>query len=265
MGLNYERGVDQAFHSFGHRSESAMVQAYFEAQGRQWNPKSTNPTPWDLFTRIEKDMPGQAHVGNIHYPPNGTSDYNYDNTSWVTSYAENWYRYPYLFDRTSQVNLTTWDYTPGDPLAETSSHLGFLRWWYGHLPRYVGVSDGVLNNWWHYVLDYEAAVALAKVTPVVGVTERDQGRLPGGFRLEQNYPNPFNPNSDIRYQISEFSYVRLVVYDVLGREVMTLVNETKPAGNYMVRFDGSAVASGVYLYRLRTAAGTDTKKMLLVR
>ena len=80
MGLNYERGVDQAFHSFGHRSESAMIQAYQEShrQGRGI-PTSPTPSPWDLFTRINKDMPGQAHVGNIHFPPNGTSDYNYGN------------------------------------------------------------------------------------------------------------------------------------------------------------------------------------------
>ena len=134
MGLNYERGVDQAFHSFGHRSESAIVQAYYQAQGRTWNDTSSHPTPWDLFTRIDKRMPEQAHVGNIHFPPNGTSDYDYGNMRLVTSYAENWFRYPYLLDRSSFVNADTWRYEPPDNLAETQEHLGYLRWWYNHLP-----------------------------------------------------------------------------------------------------------------------------------
>jgi hypothetical protein len=83
--------------------------------------------------------------------------------------------------------------------------------------------------------------------------------------LLQNYPNPFNPNSDIRYQISEFRMVRLAVYDLLGREVAVLVNETKPPGAYQVRFDGSGLPSGVYFYRLEAGGFVETRKMLLVR
>ena len=66
----------------------------------------------------------------------------------------------------------------------------------------------------------------------------------------QNYPNPFNPTTGVRYQVSEVSYVRLAVYDLLGREVAVLVNERKAPGKYELRFDGSSLASGVYVYRL---------------
>jgi hypothetical protein len=94
--------------------------------------------------------------------------------------------------------------------------------------------------------------------------------LPGGtapalIALQQNYPNPFNPNSDIRYQISEFRMVKLAVYDIRGREVAVLVNETKPPGAYQVRFDGTGLASGVYFYRLNAGSSVETRKMLLVR
>jgi hypothetical protein len=85
------------------------------------------------------------------------------------------------------------------------------------------------------------------------------------FVLEQNYPNPFNSSSEIRYQISDIRYVRLVVYDLLGREVATLVDEAKPAGLYTVRFDGSALPSGVYLYRLRAGSFVETKRLTLLR
>ena len=83
--------------------------------------------------------------------------------------------------------------------------------------------------------------------------------------LQQNYPNPCNPNSDIRYQISEFRNVRLAVYDLLGREVAVLVNEMKPAGTYDVRFDAGRLASGVYLYRLTAGNFVQTRKMLVIK
>ena len=95
-----------------------------------------------------------------------------------------------------------------------------------------------------------------------GITQGDQ---PVEFALEQNYPNPFNPDSDIRYQISEFTMVRLAVYDLLGREVAVLVNEQKVAGSYEVKFDGSGLASGVYLCRLAAGTFVQTRKMVLTR
>jgi hypothetical protein len=270
MGLNYERGVDMAFHSFGHRFESAMTYAYYQAHGVNWNPLRPNPTPWDLFTRIDKHMPGQAHIGNIHFPPNGTRDYDYGNTRLVTSHAQNWYRYPHLFDQTAQVNVDTWvyrsdQYPRGDPLAETQDHLGYLRWWYDHIPRYVGVTEGVLNNWWHYFIDYEAAVALAKRTPLVGVDEQSFGGFPREFDLKQNFPNPFNPATTIEFSLAQRSFVTIKVFDVLGREVQTVVHEELEAGPHAVVWDASGMPSGVYFYRLYTRNHTAVKKMVLTK
>ena len=264
MGLNYERGVDQGFHSFGHRMESAMVHAYEEVQGRPWNDTSVHPTPWDLFTRIQKDVPNGSHVGNIHFPPNGTHDYDYGNTTLVTSFAENWFRYPYLLNQTHPVNVSTWVYSPADYLAEGQDHLGYLSWWYNHIPRYSGVTDGVLNNWWMYFLDFDTAMVLAKQIPPVGISEtRDV--VPVEFRLEQNYPNPFNPKTVVSSQLPVASDVRLVIYDLLGREVATLVNERRSAGSYRDSFDASGLASGVYFYRLTAGSFVQTKKMLMLR
>jgi hypothetical protein len=99
----------------------------------------------------------------------------------------------------------------------------------------------------------------------VAVTSRHEDQVPLTYALHQNYPNPFNPNSVIRYQISEFGIVRLAVYDVLGREVAVLVNERKEPGNYTVRFDGSGLASGVYIYRMAAGAFVEARRMVLVR
>jgi hypothetical protein len=86
-----------------------------------------------------------------------------------------------------------------------------------------------------------------------------------GYKLEQNYPNPFNPSTIISYRIPVIGFVTLIVYDLLGREVATLVNEEKPVGEYEVEFNGTSLPSGTYFYRLNTDSHTETKKMLLFK
>lgn len=85
------------------------------------------------------------------------------------------------------------------------------------------------------------------------------------FTLCQNYPNPFNPETRIHFELPQDNAVRLVVYDLLGRQVMTLVNEFKKAGRYDVVLDAATLASGVYFYRLQTGAFNDVKKLLVLR
>ena len=89
--------------------------------------------------------------------------------------------------------------------------------------------------------------------------------LPDKFSLSQNYPNPFNPITKINYAIPKKSNVTLKVYDVLGRLVKTLVNELKEAGYYIVQFDGSALASGVYFYKIEAGDFVQSKKMVVVK
>jgi len=88
---------------------------------------------------------------------------------------------------------------------------------------------------------------------------------PDKFTLSQNYPNPFNPVTKVEFGISKLGFVSLKVYDVLGNEVKTLVNENKPAGIYEAEFDGSNLSSGVYFYRLSADEFVETKSMLLVK
>ena len=89
------------------------------------------------------------------------------------------------------------------------------------------------------------------------------------FTLYQNYPNPFNPSTRIQYAISSRQFVQLKVYDILGNEITTLVNEEKPAGNYVVEFKPESSikqpASGVYFYQLRSGNYLETKKMILLK
>ena len=97
------------------------------------------------------------------------------------------------------------------------------------------------------------------------VAVSENGQAPNGYFLSQNYPNPFNPETRIKFQIPNTNDVVLKVYDILGREVATLVNERKPPGTYEAEFDGSGLASGVYLYRLKAGSFVETKKLILLR
>jgi hypothetical protein len=90
------------------------------------------------------------------------------------------------------------------------------------------------------------------------------------FLLSQNFPNPFNPTTIIQYSIprnhkSNGQLVRLVVFDILGREVYTLVNKKQTEGNYSVNFDASKLASGIYYYTLSASGFSESKKMVLLR
>jgi len=89
--------------------------------------------------------------------------------------------------------------------------------------------------------------------------------VPTQFELKQNYPNPFNPTTTIRWQSPIGSWQTLKIYDLLGREVATLVDEYKPAGSYEVEFDASDLSSGVYFYRLQAGEFADTKKLILMK
>jgi hypothetical protein len=88
---------------------------------------------------------------------------------------------------------------------------------------------------------------------------------PNGFILHQNYPNPFNPSTKIEFTIPKSSLVNLTVYNVLGEEIETLVNETKASGNYEVNFNSVNLPSGIYFYKLQAGSFAQTKKMILMK
>lgn len=95
--------------------------------------------------------------------------------------------------------------------------------------------------------------------------QSDNGQHAADFSLYQNYPNPFNPSTTISWQSPVSSWQTLEVYDVLGNEVATLVDEYKPAGSYEVEFDAKGLSSGVYFYRIQAGSFIKTKKMILIR
>ncbi len=131
----------------------------------------------------------------------------------------------------------------------------------------------VANGLYNYRLkqiDYDGTFKYSNIVQV-------EVKLPNKFSLEQNYPNPFNPSTSIQYTISSPLFVSLKIYDVLGNEIATLVNEEKPAGEYEVEFSTGLIhqtlSSGIYFYQLRAgnpSTGSEqvfveSKKMILLR
>ncbi len=102
------------------------------------------------------------------------------------------------------------------------------------------------------------------VDNLIGIIH-NSNNVPTVYSLSQNYPNPFNPATNINFAIPKAGLVKLVVYDILGRVVQTVVNEFKEAGTYKVNFDGTNLASGVYFYRMESADYVFVKKMLLIK
>jgi hypothetical protein len=96
-------------------------------------------------------------------------------------------------------------------------------------------------------------------------TSVDDQNLPGEFKLLQNYPNPFNPSTSITYSIPVKSDVTVKIFDILGKEIKTLVNESKDAGSYSINFNASELSSGVYFYTIKAGKFTETKKMALIK
>jgi hypothetical protein len=99
----------------------------------------------------------------------------------------------------------------------------------------------------------------------LAATAEQTPELPREFTLSQNYPNPFNPTTTIKYDLPIDAHVTLKLYDVLGREVLTLVNEQAKAGYHSTTLDASRLSSGVYFYRIQAGQFSQTKKLILVR
>ncbi len=126
---------------------------------------------------------------------------------------------------------------------------------------YSFIDNTAQNGKFYYRLkqvDFDGTVDYSNIVEVVK-------EKPTTFELAQNYPNPFNPATTINYQLPTNALVTLKVYDVIGREVATLVNARQEAGRYTVNFNASTLASGVYFYRLQAGSFVETKKMMLVK
>ena len=138
--------------------------------------------------------------------------------------------------------------------------------WVAEVNQYAGIGKGLalgadlslyaVGMFYYSVIKYSQSIP----TGVEQISE-----IPGKFNLEQNYPNPFNPSTTISFSIPSSGFTSLKIYDILGNEVATLVNEEKPAGRYEINFDASLLSSGTYFYKLQAGSFIEIKKMILIK
>jgi len=147
----------------------------------------------------------------------------------------------------------TGSFRPENPLSALNGQ-SIYGWWRLRVYDASATDTGSVRRWCMFL----------ETVNFTGI-EETESQLPTKFELSQNFPNPFNPTTTIRYSVVKQVPVKLVVYDILGREVSVLVNEVKNPGRYDVNFDASRLATGVYLYKLQAGDFVDVKKMVLVK
>ena len=153
-------------------------------------------------------------------------------------------QFPVFWTDPDVKGVTLWGYIQGEVWSQTP---------YCYLINSDGTERPALQWLVTYVQDHPAGI------------EKLDSPIPTKFVLGQNYPNPFNPTTNIGFRVSDVGLVTLIVYDVLGRRVATLVDKVEQPGNYEVQFNGAGLASGVYFYRLTAPGISQVKKMLMVK
>lgn len=185
----------------------------------------------------------------------------------------------------------TWATAGGDfssTVSDSQSIVGVGSYSWGSTSEMVADVQGWLddpdNNFGWIVIGDESTLQTAKqfgtheitsvssrptlvvtFTPLVTVVDDEKGKLPTEYNLAQNFPNPFNPITTVAYQLPRSGRVSLIVYDLLGAEVATLVNSVQSAGNHSVKWNAINVASGIYFYRLEAGNFTQTRKLVVIK
>lgn len=244
---------------------------------------TNNGTNW---TQSDSGLPGTPFT-TVAVIPNGTSGMNYfagtiksyptdipihvfaygvyrstnNGISWTAVDSGLPYGFVYSF-AVSNTNLFAG--TSGGVFLSTNSGTNWTAVNTG-LPNNEEVTSLAVSGTNLFAGTYGSGVWMRPISEMItGVTGK-QDKSPASFSLQQNYPNPFNPSTIINYSLPKTSLVTIKVYDVLGKEVATLVNEQQFAGNYSVQFSGSKLSSGIYFYRMQAGNFVQTKKLLLLK
>jgi hypothetical protein len=137
MGFSYERGLGEMLENMGHRAESILEKTFEHL--------SSEENLWQRFIRYQKTAPGKAAVGNIHFAPNSQKDYDWNNPDPVQSECDDWlHNFPHFKGVARTVTSAEWG------SGDIREH---HKWWFRHIPKAPGRRNGILNNWWQYIMD----------------------------------------------------------------------------------------------------------------
>ena len=241
-----------------------------------WTRLFPTDTVGELYSRegdfVFVDSPGNVYVAGWKYIIGSSDGWAITAMKYDSNGNMKWYRVDSaaMYSRAAVLDNKSNLYVLGDGRTYMQGRgydsLGNLIWSFQHTK--IGYSAGkILCNRRGdiYVLSSSLDTAMLFKFSQPTIVRNENTGLINDYKLYQNYPNPFNPTTNIKFSIVNSGDVKLVVYDIQGREVRTLVNESLKPGTYEAAFDGSALNSGVYFYKLVTGNFTETKKMLLIK
>ena len=227
----------------------------FSFDGLDWN-STPAPYPPHWVSTITADKKGNIWYATA-YPAEGIVQYNGSNFIFHPKPDSTLYFPTTLATDTSGNLWVCWE----NGLAEYNNNS-----WYTYKDSVeYDFSDMAIdskNNIW--LSTYGDGVVLFNKNGIV-LSNNEENNYVNNFNLSQNYPNPFNPSTSIQYAISSRQLVQLKVYDILGSEVATLVNQEQSVGNYKVDFNASHLSSGVYFYQIKAGEFVQSKKMILIK
>jgi hypothetical protein len=207
---------------------------YTDAGDTVWVKRNDSPSTYDQNHKCKADANGDVYISGTRY--NGTND------DWVMlkyKGTDGTLLWTVVFNHPANNS----DYAI-DCALDNSGGL--------YATGFVNYNNGNSDI---YTVKYQSTIGIKKIS----------SEIPSSFLLSQNYPNPFNPKTIINFQLPMSNYVKLNIYDALGREVATLVNEQLNPGTYEVEWNAGNYPSGTYFYKLQTGSFSETKKMLIVK
>ena len=237
----------------GRRIPDAATAGYMQVDSL-YVPTSASVTDIKLFIALNHTKHNDLQIKLVS--PNGDSLIVFDQNYALNTNSDHIIT---VFDDAADSSLVNGRYVSFDPRIKPVNPLNSFfanhttqGYWRLKILDYNNGNTGILYGWG------------VRINNSIGI-KQISSEIPDNFILQQNYPNPFNPTTNIRYEISENRFVKLTIYDILGKEIEKLINEKQAPGIYEVTFNASQYPSGVYFYRIEAEDFTDVKKMIFLK
>ena len=275
--------------SAGNGSSEDYATIKYDPQGNSlWvNRYNGNSNSYDISTSVAADDQGNVYVtgysydeitsedyATIKYSPDGNqlwvSKYNgtsgeYDiATSVKVDFKGDVYVTGYSFDFDTKENYATVKYNSAGSEIWVQVYNGASDGSDIASALFTDANDNVYVTGYSYDGPNSVDYVTFKYSQTVGINQIS-GSVVNGYELKQNYPNPFNPVTNLEFGIAKLGYVSLKIYDILGKEITTLVNENLNPGTYSVEFDAGNLTSGIYFYRLQVGKFSEARRMILLK
>ncbi|MBN2103690.1 T9SS type A sorting domain-containing protein [bacterium] len=277
LGRNYESGEISALQTWNRAADGCFVEDFsypvytMDVQNDQLIAASPDGS-------VQKTITLEGSQVHADYELHGISQVNPGfgfTVNLMQTYSPDW---PQLFQKIEETDQVGWQCTAGGQVTVDLSdpNVGLISMdafsdspANQEMQERISYDDYPNGHWFNFPYHTISTIGVSPFRITLSfsagssVSVDDQGRIPENFMMAEAFPNPFNPFTTIRYTVPKVCHVNLIIYDLLGREITTLVNEIKTPGKYLVKWNGQNRAAGIYLAHLTAGEFTNTKKLIL--